>query len=219
VSQGAPVDPHGLTGLARPKILFMRHPQTQANVSRVYLGRRNSPLSPLGLQQAAAAADALARWKPGKIVSSPLERCLAVARPAAQALGIEVEVDDRAVEFCFGELEGKTVQQAKELDIALPWDADGRWPCSGAEPLESAAARLRSLCDDLAQTECDVAVVTHGGMVRTLFAAVLGMPLPSIWQINVPNVSSTVFSAHKGRLYLESFGLTPQELAARSQGI
>lgn len=212
-----PVDPHGLHGLKRPRILFMRHPQTVANVDRVYLGRRNSPLSELGHQQAAEAAEALVQWAPRRILSSPLDRCLAIAEPAAAALGIEVEVDDRAVEFCFGELEGRTADEARALGIALPWDPCGSWPCAGAETLESAAVRLASLCNDLAYAQEDVAVVTHGGMVRTLFSAVLGMPLQMIWQLNVANVSSTLFSAHDGRLYLEAFGLTPHELSARAR--
>lgn len=216
MAQNAPVDPHGLSSIQRTRVLFMRHPQTEANVARTYLGQRNSPLSPMGEEQAARAADALVAWRPDRIVSSPLDRCLAIARPAAARLGIDLEVDERAIEFRFGELEGKTAAEARELGIALPWSSNGSWPCAGAERLEDAALRLGSLCDELARCGQNVAVVTHGGMVRTVFSAALGMPLESIWQLDVQNVSSTVFFAHDGRLYLESFGLTPEELRART---
>ncbi|HEX2818378.1 MAG TPA: histidine phosphatase family protein [Phenylobacterium sp.] len=84
-------------------------------MARLYLIRHGKPsatwggddddpgLDATGQAQARAARDWLlalpAAQRPTKVVSSPLRRCRETAEPAAQALGVEVEVDARVGEI------------------------------------------------------------------------------------------------------------------------
>jgi broad specificity phosphatase PhoE len=61
------------------------------------------PLSPRGAKQAAALRDQLVDAGLKRLVSSPSVRCVDTLRPLGEAMGIEVEVDDRLAEGAGGD--------------------------------------------------------------------------------------------------------------------
>lgn len=71
-------------------------------------------LSDLGQAQAKLAAEWLAQRDVGHLVSSPLERAQQTARPLADALGLDVAVDERLIE-AGNELEGRPVAGGRNL--------------------------------------------------------------------------------------------------------
>lgn len=127
------VDPHGYGNNSNRlgELLLMRHPQTEANLTRRYLGQRNAPLSALGDEQCRQAIEAIVRYRPDRLVSSPLERCLAIAVPAAKRLGLEVEVDDDVMEMGFGVLENLTYAEAVSKGLSFPERRRPRLACRG----------------------------------------------------------------------------------------
>ena len=78
--------PGGLT------LYFSRHGQTQANVEHRFSGNKDTPLTALGLEQAAQVGHILKRelgQAPGyQFVSSPLARAVATMKIARQAMEI-----------------------------------------------------------------------------------------------------------------------------------
>lgn len=56
------------------------------------------PLSPSGLRQAAAIADAIADTGVTRIVSSPFVRCVQTVEPLAMRIGVPVDVSDALAE-------------------------------------------------------------------------------------------------------------------------
>lgn len=211
------IDPRGLGEDARhATVLIMRHPQTAANAEGVYLGHRDSPLSELGETQRDAAVAGLVDWKPDTLMSSPFARCCSITEHAAEALGLEPIFDERLVELCFGELEGKTYADAVERGIGFPWGPDATaWPCEGGEPIEDFIDRIDSFVEDLRNAEGSIAVVTHGVVIRALLARLMGMPEDRMWRLSVRNVQSVLFELNDGVADMRAFGIEPHELVTR----
>ena len=210
-----PKDPHGLLNPNRKcKQLLMRHPQTESNNLAIYQGQSNTPLSPLGKEQCQNAIAGLVAWEPEVIFSSPLDRCLSIAKPVAEQLGLELKVDDRLMELGFGIMEGLTFEEAAKRGYAFPWDiTSGDWPIEGAESIPDFAARLISMADYLAGHEGRVATVTHGGVVRGITNYWLQMAKEAFWSMSVLNTDSAIFSIDSaGEIYLDGFGICPEWL-------
>ncbi|MDR3052662.1 MAG: histidine phosphatase family protein [Coriobacteriales bacterium] len=211
------IDPHQYVKTQEnTQILLMRHPETVANAQKRYLGSQNMPLSTLGEQQCAWAIEGLVAYQPAAIVSSPLERCLAIAVPAAERLGIELEIDARLGEMGFGVLEGLTYQEAVEQKLSFPWgETAPLWPVEGGERIEDFAARLLLATRSLEKRRGKTAVVAHGGVIRGIASYWLHMPLEFIWTIAVRNVESALFcNDNEGTVYLDRFGIKPEWLTA-----
>lgn len=198
------------------QILVMRHPQTQANVEGRYVGQTNSPLTELGKLQCARAQEALIAWSPDKIVSSPMERCLAITQPVAERLGLFVTQDHRALEFNFGRLEGKTYDEVVAAGYRFPWECDGE-ECEDCESMGQVAERvdslLRSLVDDKSYRRC--ALVTHGGIVRFILRSALSLGSTEASTFDVDNVSSCLLELRYSRVFIKAVGLAPEELKLR----
>jgi broad specificity phosphatase PhoE len=209
------VDPHNYASQdTRARILMMRHPQTLANEQFRYLGQVNVALSELGLGQLTRAVEGVVAFAPEAIISSPLERCLAIAEPAAQRLGLEVEIDDRVQEIGFGVLEGLTYYEAVEQGLSFPWGPTvENWPIKDAEALEDFAARAQQAADDLKARRERIAVITHGGIVRAITSYWLSLPPANLWSMTVHNVESVIFSNDGENLYLERYGIEPEWLS------
>lgn len=201
------------------RVLFMRHPETEYNISRQLSGRLDVNLSEKGEDQAKRAARALIAWKPDRIISSPLKRCHAIADVAAEALGLEVIDDERIIEINFGEVEGIVKDTLPEMGLAFPWEIrDGRSIAApGAESFEDILERARGFVEYVATLPGKTVCVTHGGFTRAVFGAVYHEPVDLFWNHIVPNVSSQVFVSNGDRLSLQTAGLTPEELLARAQ--
>lgn len=201
------------------RVTFTRHPETVSNVEHFFSGRLDVDLTEAGRGQAVRAAEAIAAWRPKRIVTSPLSRCRAVADRAARLLGIEPVVDDRLIEIEFGEIEGIRLSELSSRGYEFPWPVvDGHTvPAPGAESFEDLIARARSFVDWVATQPGKTSCVTHGGLTRAIFAAVYDEPVTSFWNHVFVNVSTQVFVSDGHRLVLQSSGLTPEELRARAE--
>jgi len=161
-------------------VLIVRHGQSVGNAQRRWQGQLDFPLTDLGRQGAADAAEHLAGLVPplATIWSSPLRRALDTAVIVADRLGSEVATDERLQERYAGAWQGLTTE---EIDARWPGHrAEGRWP-DDAEPTHAVAARataaLRHISEaaDAADLAGPIVVVSHAGVIRSL-QAVAGGP-------------------------------------------
>ena len=90
-------------------LLLIRHGETALNVARV-LQPAATPLSPRGVAQAEALAQALRTKGLAAIVSSDLPRALATAQAIGRACGLPVATSALLHERNFGELRGLVAQ-------------------------------------------------------------------------------------------------------------
>ena len=133
------------------RLVMLRHGQTEYNAGSRMQGQLDTDLSDLGREQAAAAAEVLAKRQPLLIVSSDLRRALDTAIALGERAGLPVAVDTRLRETHLGDWQGLT---HLEVDAAAPgarlaWRDDARWAPHGGESRVDVAARSMPLVDEL----------------------------------------------------------------------
>jgi broad specificity phosphatase PhoE len=183
-------------------VYVVRHGETEWNREGRYQGRRESALTPLGERQAAALAEALHADGITRVLSSPLSRCRRTAAPVAQALGIEIEIDDRLVEIAHGTWEGR-LRQDVELDDP---ERMRQWRAAPdavvfdrGESLAQVDRRWRGFAEEIDGNDGDVVVVTHDVLVRVAVLAATNRPLADLWKPTVANGGYAVFQVDAGR--------------------
>jgi broad specificity phosphatase PhoE len=143
---------------------FLRHGQTECNARRIFQAI-DEPLSALGLQQAARAAELLAGEPIRTIVTSNVHRALTTAHTVSATHGIEPLVLDGLRERNFGALIGTS-------------SADIDWACEpeGGEALAEFVHRKRTALEHALAHPSPVLIVAHGGSLYVL-AALLAVPI------------------------------------------
>jgi broad specificity phosphatase PhoE len=190
------------------RLVMLRHGQTEYNANSRMQGQLDSHLSDLGRDQAAAAAEVLAKRQPLVIMSSDLRRALDTAVALGERSGQPVLVDTRLRETHLGDWQGLT---HIEVDDAAPgarlaWRENARWAPHGGESRVDVAARSLPLVHELVadQTEWGrdepdrpVVLVAHGGLIAALTAALLGIPVDN-WPVlgGMGNASWVQLSGH-----------------------
>jgi broad specificity phosphatase PhoE len=135
----------------------------------VLQGWRPTPLNAAGVAQARRLAERLTTFEPrvGRLVSSDLVRARQTAEPIAAALGIDAVFDPRWRERGLGEMEGRAVGE-RETWRAATGDVDPPGAESPADFQARALAAFRSLAETSGPADTPVAVVTHGGTIRSI---------------------------------------------------
>jgi probable phosphoglycerate mutase len=149
-------------------ILVLRHGQTDANAQGRLQGHLPTPLNLAGTRQANLLANRLAGYSPAveAVISSDLPRATQTAALIASACGLSLVTDPAWRERSFGLLEGKPVGDRRMWEAA-----SGEVDPPGAEPSLEMHERIRSALIAIPQRYPDlqlVAVVTHGGPVRSI---------------------------------------------------
>jgi broad specificity phosphatase PhoE len=165
------------------RLYFIRHGQTQHNADGLALGRRDVPLNETGRAQAQTLARRLAGAPIEAVYASPLGRALETARPLADALGLEVGVEERLIEMDVGEVEDLPFDELRERypEFLRRWRSDGLAdvPMPGGETLRQVQERAWAAVEALRGRHGDgaVAAVTHNFVILSLLCRVLRLPL------------------------------------------
>lgn len=196
-------------------ILLIRHGETAWNAERRLQGHTDIALSEHGRRQARALADALAGEGLDLVVSSDLQRARDTAQAVASKLGIDVQVDPRLRERCYGAFEGMLYSQVARTYPA-EWEA---WQARDIDALPPAGERQAesfrqfferahgALLDWAARHPGKrIALVSHGGVLECAYRAALGLPLESPRNFKVHNASINRFTVLDGALELQSWG-------------
>jgi len=175
-----------------------RHGQTDANVANRYPGRRETPLTTLGREQARAMGRALlAELGPRptlKFVASPLGRAQATMRLIRAELELQPDgfaSDARLLDIDHGDWTGLTPQEVRaRFPENFAEHTGGRWdvPMSGGESYGDLAARVESF---LAEIDSNVVTVSHGATSQMLRGLPVGIDPVRITQL--PETQGVVF--------------------------
>ena len=100
---------------------MMRHGQTEANAAELMAGSTDSPLTPLGIEQAYAAQEVVQKIAPlpVKLFHSNLSRARDTAAIVNEYLKVDMVEDPDLAEICAGDMEGKPWTDC--LDIFDGW--------------------------------------------------------------------------------------------------
>ncbi|KAA1251051.1 histidine phosphatase family protein [Mycobacterium simiae] len=191
------------------RLVMLRHGQTHFNLGSRMQGQLDTELSELGRAQAVAAAEVLGKLQPLLIVSSDLRRAHDTAIKLGERTGLKVWVDDRLRETRLGDWQGLTHAQ---IDVAAPgarlaWREDATWAPHGGESRVDVAARSVPVVAELFSGEPEwgdpnqpdrpIILVTHGGLIAALSAALLKLPVAN-WPVlgGMGNASWVQLSGH-----------------------
>ena len=166
-------------------VYVARHGETDWNAANRWQGRTDIPLNDRGRAQARALAERLRLVPFGGVVSSDLSRAYETARIVAGELKVALAYADPELrERSFGVFEGLTRAEC-EAQHAEAWRAwqEHRTAPRGGEGSEALRARMVAamgrVCRDVARDDAPAPVVTHGGSLRAVVAAITGeMPPP-----------------------------------------
>ncbi|MER6266005.1 bifunctional RNase H/acid phosphatase [Streptomyces sp900105755] len=177
--------------------VLLRHGETPLTPQKRFSGSGGTDpeLSPVGLEQAQRAADALARRGTIEtILASPLTRTRQTAAAVAERLGLDVTIEEGIKETDFGAWEGLTFGEVRERypDDLTTWLADpSAHPTGGGESFAETAARIAATRDKLiaAYAGRTVLLVTHVTPIKTFVQLALGAPLQSLFRMELSAAS------------------------------
>ena len=153
------------------KIWLFRHGETEWSKSGQHTGRTDLPLNDEGRERAEALGRHLAGRPFALVLSSPLGRALDTCRLAGY--GDQVQLTDDLLEWDYGAYEGRrTVDIRKDRPGWLLWK-DG---VPGGETAEQVGARARRVIERAGAADGDIALFSHGHILRVLGACWLGLP-------------------------------------------
>ncbi len=153
------------------QIWLFRHGETEWTETGQHTGRTDLPLVDVGRNRAAAIGRRLDRRPFALVLSSPLVRALDTCRLAGY--GEVVQLTDNLMEWNYGDYEGRrTVDIQKERPGWSLW-TDG---VPNGETAEQVGRRAGDVLARAALAGGDVALFSHGHMLRVLSACWLGLP-------------------------------------------
>jgi broad specificity phosphatase PhoE len=167
-------------------ILLTRHGHTDLSEPDRYLGRRiDASLSDRGRHAAQALGDRLKSVPMDRVISSPLERAQETARLIVGDRGLNVETDERMIEFDYGGWEGMTTDEVADKlhDQYELYDANPAiYRPGGGENGNQAAERAMALIEYLldwwgGEGDRTVLLVGHSSINRVLLAAITNVPM------------------------------------------
>jgi probable phosphoglycerate mutase len=183
-------------------VLLLRHGETPLSVEKRFSGRGDAALTERGQAQAAAAASRLADAGIDVIVSSPLRRTQQTAAAVAEAIGLEVTVDDGFAETDFGAWEGSSFG---EISKSAPgelraWIDDPRIAPPGGESMVSTAARVAAARDRViaAYPGKTVLIVSHVTPIKLMLRDALDAPMNAIYRLHLDPASLSIIDWFAG---------------------
>lgn len=186
-------------------ILLARHGESDWNRARRWQGHADRPLTDLGREQAQELADRLADIELDAVYSSDLVRARETAEIVAGRHGLPVRQVPALREVDVGSWSGLTRAEAEQR---FP-DAYRRWVAGGegwddGETYEQLSARTVDAVKVIAAEHPRerVLVVAHGGSIRAIHAAALGVDVHTYRRVQrvEPNATLSAVCAEDGRL-------------------
>jgi broad specificity phosphatase PhoE len=186
-------------------ILLARHGESDWNHDRRWQGHADRPLTKRGEEQAHALATRLADIPLDAIYASDLLRARATADAVARPRRLDVQVVAELREVDVGSWSGLTREDAR---VRFPEDF-ARWLEGGqgwhdGESYEAMSERVLAALERIVFEHPDgrVLVVAHGGPIRAIHAAALGMDVHAYRRLRPvePNARLSAVCYEDGRL-------------------
>ena len=145
--------------------VLVRHAETEWSLAHRHTGRTDLPLTGHGREVAATLSARLSGWRFDLVLASPSTRARETCELAG--LGAQAQVRDDLLEWDYGDYEGLTTEQIHEHRPDWQVWRDG---CPGGETPAQVGARADRVVAEIAASDGQVAVFSHGHMLRVLGA-------------------------------------------------
>jgi alpha-ribazole phosphatase len=163
----------------------------------MFQGHSDTELSADGLRQAEKIRDRLAGEKIDIIYSSDLKRAVVTAETIASRHGLSITTCSELREINYGKVEKLTIDEIKNLypklaEMCVDWSSQLQFP--GGESVVELQQRVNKFLDRLNQhsPEQTILIVAHGGPLRVMVCALLGIGLEHWRQIYIDLASLSI---------------------------
>jgi probable phosphoglycerate mutase len=196
----------------RVEIVAIRHGKTRWNVEGRIQGHLDSGLTDLGIRQAGAIAESFAGERLDRVYASDLPRARITAEEIGRRTGAPVLTDERLRERHHGIFQGLTIAECRarypEEYEAYSKRLDPDRPIPEGESLRGKHDRAVTFFEEVARKEAGrrIAVVTHGGILDSLFRLAVGLDILAPRRFSLRNAGRNVVSFAGGKWTLEIWG-------------
>ena len=191
------------------RFIFVRHGETEWNVTGRYQGQTDVPLSEKGRAQAEALGTRFADIHVDEGYSSPLKRAYDTARAIAEPKGLPIHKVDGIKELNFGEWDGLTKEQLTEQfgEAFVKYRIEPfHYPMAGEGTLNRAKLRVGAALEDIKEefrhTDKTIVVVAHGGILKLAIFYLLDISSRLYRCIELDNTSLTIIDVEEDRCIL-----------------
>ncbi|MCW3061148.1 MAG: 2,3-diphosphoglycerate-dependent phosphoglycerate mutase [Capsulimonas sp.] len=182
-----------------PKLILVRHGESQWNLENRFTGWVDVPLSPKGEEEARIAGEHMADLPVDKVYTSVLQRAINTSKIALAAAGksedLPTERDEALNERHYGDLQGlnkaETAAQYGDEQVKI-WRRSYDVPPPGekGESLKDTAARTlpyfeAHILPDL-KAGVNVLVVAHGNSLRSIVMSLDKLTKEQVLELNIP---------------------------------
>jgi len=147
------------------KLFLIRHGETEWSLSGRHTSRTDIPLTEEGERRATLLRSVFENHPFGLVLTSPRARALRTC--ALAGLLTRAETTDDLREWDYGDYEGLTTASIRQQNASWNLFQDG---VPNGETAEDVAARARHVIDRALSVEGDIALFSHGHMLRVLAA-------------------------------------------------
>ena len=196
------------------RLYLIRHGEVEQSYHKVFGGRIDMELSPLGHEQVRALARFLRAAPPDVMYASPMRRVQQTLAPLAEETGLKPILMEGLREVDFGAWTGLSWDAvlAEHGVSAYTWlDQLEEGTIEKAETVPEFRKRVEvSLDQILAEAPGkNVAVICHGGVIRMLLAILLDLPFRKMSMFEIEYASVTKFHYRPSKREIEFLNLTP----------
>jgi len=181
--------------LETTEVWLVRHAESVGNQARVFQDT-DTPLSERGHAQARHLAERLRRQSFAMLLSSTSTRATETANYVSEAVGLEIQEDERLREIDLGAWVGLSRREVAER-YPEEWAAfrrrDPDFHYGSGESLAEMQRRMVSTIEEVTK-QCfgqRVVVISSQGAIRVYLAYVLGLPLGERSRLGVDNAGIT----------------------------
>jgi len=179
------------------RIIFVRHAESLWNPIGRYQGRLDPELSERGHNQAKLIANALKKYNPTTLYSSPLKRTYQTAEYISKELNLPIIKNEDIIEVDHGDWSGLLVEEVKEKypEMFRQWLFEPhlvKFP--NGESLEDVFDRVKNFLKyALEKHENDtIVVVSHTVPIRASLTAGLNLDMDKFWIFGCDNSSYSI---------------------------
>jgi broad specificity phosphatase PhoE len=186
------------------KLIIVRHGEAEWNLQDRAMGQLDSPLTPLGIQQAYALGDRLGRLSFTTLYSSDLGRAAQTANIITSICDNKVIFDSGLREWNLGIFQGLTIPEMHEKFPQERQDYERigfEYIIPEGESLKQLKQRSFDVLTAIAKQNLEetVVVVTHGGILMCFFEEVLGIIHEKPLRFRQDNANFCAFEYVNGR--------------------
>jgi probable phosphoglycerate mutase len=197
--------------VGRTQVVLVRHGETIWNVEGRFQGHKDSALSENGIAQAMALSGRLARFNFTDLYSSDSGRAYSTAEFISSTRGHPIVTDHRLRERNLGIFEGL---RSEEIEVKYPSEyrsyktSDPDYVIPQGESARQRFYRGVTYIEEVARKHAGgvIVIVTHGGILESLFrrAALMSLDVPRTFKLL--NGSLNIFFYEDGRWLLRTWG-------------